>query len=120
MRVAFDIDNTIDATPKQMQSMMSALKSAGHDVVILTGSDEFPLTQSTWDDKAHYLNTLGCGTCWDSMVVLSHANGDTEDSKAKWCADNSVDVLIDNSKENAKAATAAGVPLVLVPWASRS
>jgi hypothetical protein len=120
MKIALDLDNTIDAAPKQMQSLMSALKSTGHDVTVLTGSSSEPMTEQDWQDKANYLNGLGCGACWDSLVVLSHANGDTADLKAKWCKDNSVDILIDNSKDNAKAATAAGIPLVLVPWATRS
>ena len=122
MNVAFDLDNTIDAAPKQIQSLMSALMAAGHNIVVLTGTDSPIVTQDEWQAKADYLNSLGCGQCWNQLVVQSHAgpNDPGPVLKASWCRDNDVDVLIDNSKDNARAATAFGVPLVLVPWASRS
>lgn len=120
MKIAVDLDNCIDAAPKQFQSMLSAFMAAGHDVTILTGCANDPMTPDDWTEKANYLNSIGCGTCWDDMVILSHANGDLPNLKAKWCDDNSVDLLIDNSKDNARAATSAGIPLVLVPWATRS
>jgi hypothetical protein len=120
MQVAFDLDNTIDAAPKQMQSLMAALKATGHEVSVVTGSNSMPVTQEDWQEKCNYLNMLGCGACWDKLIVLSHANGDIPSIKAKWCDDNGVDMLIDNSKENARAATAIGIPMVLVPWATRS
>jgi len=120
MKIAVDLDNCIDATPKQMQSIMSALMAAGHSVTVLTGSSVSPLTEADWQDKANYLTSLGCGSCWDNLVILAHSVDGIADVKAKWLADNGYDVLIDNSKDNARAATAAGVNLVLVPWASRS
>ena len=120
MKVAVDLDNTIDAAPKQLQSLMSGLLAAGHLVVVLTGTAEDAPSQEVWQAKADYLNTLGCGSCWSSMTVVASADGSGAEAKAKWCDENGVDILIDNSKDNAKAATKAGVPLVLVPWASRS
>ena len=120
MKVAVDLDNTIDATPKQMQSLMSAFLAAGHSVVVLTGTAEDVATQEVWNDKQQYLNALGCSSCWSQLTVIASPDGSGSEAKAKWCEDNGVDILIDNSKDNAKAATAAGVPLVLVPWASRS
>jgi len=119
MQVAFDLDNTIDAAPKQMQSMMSAFKAAGYKVVVLTGTEN-EVTETVWQAKANYLNELGCGACWTQLVVLAHGKNGPSEVKAEWCKDNDVDVLIDNSKDNARAAIAAGVPLVLVPWATRS
>ena len=120
MKVAVDLDNTIDSTPKEMQSLMTALMAAGHSVVVLTGTAEDVVTQEVWDNKHQYLNTLGCGTCWNQLTIIASPDGSGSDAKAKWCDKNGVDILIDNSNENARAATAAGVPLVLVPWASRS
>ena len=120
MKVAVDLDNTIDATPKQFQSLMTALRAAGHLVIVLTGTAEDVASQTVWDEKANYLATLGCGTCWDQMTIVASPDGDGADAKAKWCDDNGVDILIDNSKDNARAATEAGVSLVLVPWATRS
>ena len=120
MRIAIDLDNTIDATPKQFQSMMSALIAGGNKVTVLTGTDGDVATQEIWDAKAQYLNSLGCGSCWTDMTVIPHMNGNGPELKAQWCKDNGVDILIDNSKDNAKASIAVGVPLVLVPWATRS
>jgi len=119
MKVAVDVDGTIDANPAQMRSIMSALMAAGQYVVILTGTGDGTATQTDWQNKVNYLNSLGCGECWNELVVVSHTDDDLPDIKAKWCAANGVDVLIDNDKDNAKAATASGIPLVLVPWASR-
>jgi hypothetical protein len=120
MKIAVDLDNTIDATPKEMQSLMSGLMAAGHSVVVLTGTAENTATKDTWDTKAQYLDTLGCSSCWNSLVIVASPDGSGSKAKAEWCDENGVDILIDNSKENAREATAAGVPLVLVPWASRS
>jgi hypothetical protein len=118
--VALDIDGTIAAAPQQMQELASSLQAAGHRVSVLTGCASDPLTQQDWDDKANYLNSLGCGSCYDDLTVISHGvKGGLAQAKAQWCASTGVDVLMDNSKDNAKAAAAAGVPLVLVPWATR-
>jgi len=120
MKVAVDLDNTIDANPKEMQSLMAALMAAGHSVVVLTGTAEDTATKDIWDKKSQYLDELGCSNCWNSMTIVASPDGSGSKGKAKWCDDNGVDILIDNSKENAREATSAGVPLVLVPWANRS
>ena len=121
MLVAVDLDNTIDTNPKEFQSLTTALRAAGHVVVILTGTTEHAVTQDVWRRKAEYLQELGCSECWDEMTVLANlADPDYPNRKGVWCKEHGVDILIDNSKTNAKAATAAGVPLVFVPWATRS
>jgi hypothetical protein len=120
VKIAVDIDGTIDSNPDQMRSIMSAMQQAGHHVVVLTGTSEPPATKADWDTKATYLRSLGCGSCWDQLVVIAHETGNLAAAKADWCVDNGVDLLIDNNKENAKQATKAGIPLVLVPWASRT
>lgn len=119
MLIAVDIDGTIDATPDEMRTLMGSLMAAGHVVVVLTGIADDIATQSDFDHKANYLRSLGCGAVWDKMVVLPHARGEIDLMKAQWCKDNGVDIFIDNDKANARAAIDAGIPLVLVPWASR-
>ena len=122
MKIAIDVDGTIDSTPRQLQSIMSALKAAGHTVVVLTGTqEEGGPTPADFEEKANYLNSLGCGSaCYDQLEVLDGSDKEKlPELKADWCKDNHVDVLVDNDKDNAKAASAAGVELVLVPWASR-
>jgi len=120
MKFAFDLDNTIDATPHEMQTLMSTIKASGHWVEVVTGTGGDEATQAEWQNKVNYLNTLGCGACWNSLTIIAHPNGSSDQLKAKWLVEHGFDVLVDNDKDNAKAATAAGVPLVLVPWASRS
>jgi hypothetical protein len=120
MKIAVDIDGTIDANPNELRSIMGSLIAAGHYVVVLTGTSGLAPTQSEWQEKRNYLSSLGCGSVWNELVIVDPTQGDTADLKANYCVSNGVDVLIDNNKDNAKAATTAGVPLVLVPWASRT
>ena len=113
MRVAFDIDGTLDEDPSVMASLMNALKSAGHDVMILTGSSDKKPSQADWDAKAQYLQSLGMGSAYNKLVVF----GDPpHKAKAKWIAKHKVDLLVDNSAENADLAEKHCT--VLVPWNS--
>ena len=121
MRVAVDIDGTVDANPREFQSLMSSLMAAGHIVSVVTGTSDGPPTQADYDNKAAYLTNLGMAECWHDLTVISHpgGNNDLAATKAQWCVDNGVDCLIDNTIANVKAASQAGISLVLVPWASR-
>ena len=119
MKIAVDLDNTIDANPLQLHTIMQSLKAAGHYVAVVTGTGDSIVTQQEWQRKCDYLTSLGCSSCWNELVVIAHPNAPVEEVKAKYLKDNGYDALIDNSKDNAKEATKAGVPLVLVPWASR-
>ncbi len=114
MLACFDIDGTIDAEPSLMQGLMSALKAAGHQIVVLTGcGQETPEPEDTIH-KAEYLQSLGCAACYDQLVVLGEP---ADERKAEWLKQHGADLLVDNSKKNAKAA--AGICPVLVPWQSR-
>jgi hypothetical protein len=95
--------------------------AAGHIVSVVTGTSDGPPTQMDYDNKAAYLTNMGIGECWHDMTVISHPGGgsDLATTKAQWCVDNGVDCLVDNTVANVKAASAAGISLVLVPWASR-
>ncbi len=113
MRVAFDIDGTLDEDPSVMASLMNALRAAGHDVVVLTGASDKKPTKADWQAKAEYLNSLGMGSAYDQLVVF----GDPpHKAKAKWIKKHNVDLLVDNSAENADLAE--GNCTVLVPWNS--
>jgi len=118
--IAVDIDGTAAAAPQQIQELCSSLQAAGHRVSIVTGTANPTASQQDFDEKANYLNSIGMGQSYDDLTVIAHGDdGGIANAKAQWCKDNSVDCLIDNSKANAKAAVAIGIPLVLVPWASR-
>ena len=114
MHLGVDIDGTADADPKNMASLMSSVKAAGHRISILTGGSTTKTpTKEEVQAKADYLKSLGMGSCWDKLVVFPDppAKG-----KAKWCKKNDVDILIDNSAANAQLASEYCT--VLVPWAS--
>ncbi len=95
------------------QSLMAALIAAGHQVIILTGCSSPTPTAADKAKKAEYLNSLGMGKDYTKLVVF----GDPpHKAKAKWCKKHNVDLLIDNSVQNAKLASK--YCLVLVPWSS--
>lgn len=116
MQIAVDIDGTVDAAPHQFERLLSALRAAGHYVIMLSGSGNHPPSGNSYKTKCNYLSGLGLAECWDELVIVT---GDVAQLKAQWCQDNNIHVLIDNSKSNAEAASKAGVALVLVPWATR-
>lgn len=118
--VAVDLDGTISAAPQQMQELCSALMAAGHRVSVVTGTANDTATQTDFDEKSNYLNALGMGQSYTDMTVIpSSISGGLPNAKAKWAKSQSVDIAVDNSKANAKAYVNIGIPLVLVPWASR-
>ena len=120
MLIASDLDGTLDANPIEMQGLLSALRAAGHRVVVVTGFSGDTVTQEDWNRKLNYLNELGCQECFDELVVIAHPQGfDLPTAKAKWLADNGCDILLDNTIANVKAASAAGVPLCLVNFTNR-
>ena len=115
MKVALDIDGTIDSAPADFETLMSALRAAGSQVVVLTGCSSTKPTKRDKAEKAEYLESLGCGHCYDKLVVF----GDPpHKAKAKWCKRHKVDILIDNSVKNAQLASAYCT--VLLPWNNKA
>lgn len=113
MIVGVDLDGTIDADPATMQSLMTALRAAGHVVIVMTGCSTDQPTQQDVADKIGYLNSLGLGHCWDEIVVFP---APPHKAKAKFCRKRNVSLLIDNNAKNAKFASEFCT--VLVPWNS--
>lgn len=115
MKFAFDIDGTIDSDPAAFQTLMSALRAGGNQVVIITGCSSKKPTKQDKAEKAEYLEHLGCGDCYDKLVVL----GDPpHKKKARYCKKHHVDILIDNSVKNAQLA--ADYCTVLLPWNNKA
>lgn len=112
MLIAVDLDGTIGSNPELYQQMMAAWQAAGIKVVVLTGTVG-GLSQNDVAEKLAVLQQLGV-TAWDELVVV----GDPPDApKAEWLKANGASLLIDNRKDNAKAA--ADICPVLVPWQTR-
>ena len=117
MIIACDIDGVISAAPEQMQTIMSGLRNEGHYVALISAISSSPSASgNTWQSKCDFLNGVGF-TAWDELVTVE---GDIPALKAQWCQDHAVQIFCDNDKRNAKAAVAAGIPLVLVPWETRT
>lgn len=114
MKVAFDLDGTADSDPHVFQSLMSALRAAGHVVVILTGCSMDQPGQGELDKKQQYLSELGLAHCWDELVVFPNP---PHKAKAEWIKNNDVAILVDNSIKNAKFASKYCT--VLLPWNTR-
>lgn len=101
-----------------MQTIMSGLRDDGHYVAIISAcepNDPSP-SGNTWKSKCEFLASVGF-TAWDELVTVQ---GDVPVLKAQWCSDHAVQIFCDNDKRNAKAAVKIGIPLVLVPWESRT
>lgn len=113
MLIAFDLDGTIDTDPDLYQQIMAALQAAGITTVVLTACIGKQLAQADVDQKAQCLTNLGV-TAWDQLVVVADP---VDTNKAKWLKTNGAALLVDNTKDNAKAAS--DVCPVLVPWQTR-
>jgi hypothetical protein len=87
-------------------------------VIVLSGSDHETVTSVDVDGKAQLLASLGVGECYDTLVVLPGPESEIADRKTAYLQSVQASMLIDNRKDNCKAATAAGI-LALCPWGSK-
>jgi hypothetical protein len=97
------------------QSLLAALMAAGHQVVILTGCSDKQPTEKDLDEKMEYMEAIGCGSCYDKMVVF----GDPPHRpKARWIKKHHLDFYVDNSVMNCQAA--AKYTTVFLAWNAKS
>jgi hypothetical protein len=111
MHVAFDIDGTLDADPVLMGTLLRDLMNGANRISVITGSSAKIPNRKDAKDKINYLRSLGMDPYWDTVVIIGdppHA------AKAEWCKNNHVDILFDNSVQNAKLASQHC--LVMLPW----
>src|ERR1035441_2707483 len=102
MNIAVDIDGVLDAFPAVMLMLCSALVASGNHVYIITGVEEDTVTKADVTNKTSYLTGLGFGKgTYTSLIVIPKPH---DDNKAKEIADNDIALLIDNNKDNVKAA----------------
>jgi hypothetical protein len=101
VNIGFDVDGTIDAFPREIQSMMSAFHAAGFHNIIITGIEGSQVTQADIDAKREYLTGLGISRdLYDDLIVCPDPH---PQNKLKAVTDNEVGVLFDNDVNNAKA-----------------
>jgi hypothetical protein len=111
MRVAFDLDGTLDASP-ELCKLLRALKKRGDKIVVLTGCHEEPITDADIDEKRAKLDSLGVGDSVDKLKVYPQSR--VAQCKAEYCRRKDVALFIDNSLRNASLAPDGTT--VLVPW----
>ena len=111
MNVAFDLDGTLDTSPYVMQALVSALHAAGHKITVMTGASEATPSAAMVKQKWSALKQLGLADLINELVVIGdppHAQ------KAALCKKLKVDLLVDNSVQNAKLCSEHC--LVMLPW----
>ena len=113
-----DLDGTLDSYPRQLQTIMAALREAGHTVNVVTGSPNPAVDQAEWQAKADQLTELGLADCYDELVVVAGPENSIPQRKVLYLRSVGASVLVDNAEATARFASAAGL-LVLVPWATR-
>lgn len=113
---AFDIDGTIDAFPREMNTIIAALTAAAHHVYIISGLDAPEVTPVDVEAKRDYLISLGLAPeCYYQLIIIPEPHAE---NKLKAIQDNDIGVLFDNNRENIKVAAKGGC-LALLLWNSR-
>ena len=118
LKVALDVEGTIDAAPAVFASWLNAMKGSCETYVVtgMGGQGD----AANYAGVAAYLSALGVGPeLYEGIAIISGDAKEKAQAKASWLFDHGTDIFIDNDKGNAQAAIEAGIPLVLVPWASR-
>ena len=106
----FDLDGTISATPELMKSLMKGLRDAGHEVHVLSGTHHDPATDADIREKMDLLIKCGLshGDDFDKLVAVSGPEENVPARKVDYMRHVNAAGLVDNSKENIKAARKAG------------
>lgn len=102
-----DLDGTISVYPKQFIALMGALRAKGDKVIVLTGHDAPSTTTDIVNAKIAQLKQLGFRE-FDTLAVVCHPGGDVADLKVKYMRHVGATALIDNKKQNIKAAEKVG------------
>lgn len=113
---AFDLDGTLDVNPQTTATLMSDLVHGGNRVLIFTGASTPKPGRADTEKKVEYLKSIGIiqGVHYDQMFVIGDPPHAT---KAKLCKKEKVDMLFDNSIQNAKLCSKYS--LVAVIWNSK-
>lgn len=100
MKIAFDFDGTITAHPQRMNALACSFHNAGFTVVVLTAAaGELPPANRP-AEVARRLRRYGF-SCPHELACVEGCD------KGRWCAENGVDVVIDDDKSYLKLIGAA-------------
>ena len=106
----FDLNDTISGTPDLMKALMKGLKEDGCTVIVLSGTHHSPATQADLREKADLLTQLGCekGVHYDQLVAVCGPEDQVAKHKVEYMQHVGAAGLVDDRKENIKAARKAG------------
>lgn len=116
MIIAFDVKGTLDAWPKQLGEVMTALKAADNQIIVLTGVSAKQVTPDDLRTAKSYLSSVGVTPAMYDRLVICPAPH--PQSKADAVKQYGIQVLFDNKKATAKKVSAEGA-LALVPWSTK-
>lgn len=111
MKIACDLDGTLDSSPA-IRELMKKLHKHGHKVTVLSGSHVLPVTKAEKKMKKEKLAGLGMKGHYDKLKVFPNPPGK---AKAAYCEKHNVAVLLDNSAGTAQIMHGSPTT-VLVPW----
>lgn len=106
MKVAIDIDGTLDGHQARIGPLTCALVAAGHDVVLLTGTSmPHPhLARMEQLQVQRQQQVAPLGACFREIVICVGENSNQVASKkGAYCLHNGIDLLIDDSKNYCEA-----------------
>ena len=111
MKVAWDLDGTLDQNPALCDTMRD-LKKRGHKNIVLTGHHSAVITKAEKREKKVQLAALGLKGVYDKLKVFPESS--VAQDKARYCREHGVDICVDNSQKNLQLMP-EGTTL-LMPW----
>lgn len=94
LRLAFDLDNTLNRYPRILGVIMHEMKNAGHTCIVLTAAP----AGETVQHREAMLKEVGISPGSYTAIALVLEDGGI--SKARFCKDNQIDILIDDLQGN--------------------
>lgn len=112
LKIGLDIHNTIDAKPKFFAIFSQRLVEQGHLVFVITGSQKTPQIEKQLKDLgirythffsvADHLLLQGKEVFWKDKDNPFFCDEDWNCVKANYCAEQKIDLMIDDSDEYGK------------------
>lgn len=106
--ICVDLHGTITKAPDLMRELLGTLRAAGWEVHVLTGEPDDSAKAEHIEKDMAILSELGLGDCYDQIAVVANPKNHVAKLKVQYMKRVGAVLLIDNLKENCKAAKKAG------------
>ncbi len=103
-----DIDGSLTDWPDELGELMRALLARGDDVQVLSGVKGHAVTQADLEEKTALLQSLGVSDCYTKLTVVSDPKNHVAHQKVNYMQLVGATAMVDNDKQNVKAARKAG------------